>query len=105
MKPGVDLRGIQPQMAIAALIAERLYAAHGAELMITSGVEGQHMVGSLHYKGLAIDLRLPDWPANNPITASTVVSGLRSSLGAQFDVVLEKDHIHVEFDVHEKSGG
>lgn len=93
IKPGVDIRGLQPQMAIAAVIAERVYAAHGAELMITSGAEGQHMEGSLHYKGLAIDIRLP---APDKIAAD--VLALRASLGAQFDVVLEKDHVHIEFD-------
>lgn len=93
IKPGVDLRGIQPEMAIAAVIAERVYAAQGAELMITSGVEGKHMAGSLHYKGMALDLRLPP-AAKIPAT----VLALRGSLAEQFDVVLEVDHIHVEFD-------
>lgn len=69
IKPGVELRGIQPQMAIAALIAQEVYIEEASELMITSGVEGQHMATSLHYKGLALDLRMVDWPKNDAAKA------------------------------------
>lgn len=97
IKPGVDLRGLQPQMAVAAMIAEGVWAMHGkTELTITSGAEGKHMTNSLHYKGLAIDIRLP---SADPAAA---VLALRANLGAQFDVVLEVDHIHLEFDPKEK---
>lgn len=99
IKPGVDLRGIQPQMAIAAMVAEKVYAANAAgELCITSAVEGQHMQGSLHYKGMAIDVRLPSSREKLAGAIPAVLLALRQDLGAQFDVVLEKDHIHVEFD-------
>jgi hypothetical protein len=105
IKPGVDLRGLRPQMVIAALVAERLYATQGADadLMITSGREGTHMSGSLHYVGLAIDIRLPgsftgQTSAVAKAKAKTMVADLIAHLGAQYDVVLEVDHIHIEFD-------
>lgn len=94
IKHDVDLRGIQPQMAIAIAIAASVYAARGggSDLMITSGVEGTHMVGSLHYKGLAVDLRMPS--ANR----TAVRDALADALGPQFDVILEADHVHLEYD-------
>lgn len=91
IKPGVDLRGLQPQMVIAVQVAQWVYGAQ--ELTITSGSEGEHMAGSLHYKGLAVDIRLPA-----PDKIAVVILGLRGSLGKQYDVVLENDHIHIEFD-------
>ncbi len=96
IKSDVDLRGLQPQMAIAAIVAASVYAANGAELMITSGTEGTHMKGSLHYKGLALDLRLPGF--SGEAATNLLVSNLRANLGPQFDVVLEGTHVHIEWD-------
>lgn len=92
IKHDVDLRGIQPQMAMAAAVAESVYRAAGSEMTVTSGVEGAHMEGSLHYKGLALDLRLPT------SGAGTIKAALADALGPQFDVVVERDHVHIEFD-------
>lgn len=100
IKHDVDLRGIQPQAVIAAVVAEALYTKVGAAVVITSGVEGAHMEGSLHYKGLAIDIRLPFLG-----TGAKMRLDLMDALGPQYDVVLEKDHIHIEFQPHDKSGG
>lgn len=91
IKHDVDLRGLQAPMAVAAAVADSVYRAHhGGELTITSGTDGQHMVGSLHYSGLAIDCRLP------MINVGEIVLQLRDALGPQFDVVLESTHIHIE---------
>lgn len=62
------------------------------EPVITSTFEGNHSAGSLHYANNAIDVRLPR------IRAGEIVDSLKNSLGGNFDVILEGDHIHVEFD-------
>lgn len=99
IKAGVDLRGIQPQMAIAYTIAASLYRLHcNAGCVITSASDGKHGANSLHYKGKALDLRTHNIPAS---AIPLVVQSLKDALGAQFDVVLEKDHIHIEFDPKE----
>ena len=62
-------------------------------MTITSGKDGKHMNNSLHYRGKAIDIRCRDMA--NPIL---VTNSLKSGLGGDFDVIYEKDHIHIEFD-------
>lgn len=97
IKSGVDLRGIQPQMAIAYAIASRVYLRYSDDgvCVITSGVDGVHGKDSLHYTGYALDLRIH----NVHVTYhAELLEDLKLALGPQFDVVLEKDHIHVEFD-------
>lgn len=60
---------------------------------ITSGHDGQHMKGSKHYEGLAIDVRTRGYNAK---FYHVLVRAAIASFG--FDVVLEKDHIHIEYD-------
>lgn len=79
-------------MALAVLACERVYAKQGYDLVVTSVTDGDHKSGSLHHTGCAVDLRLP------PLDAPLMVGSLRDALGVEFDVVLETDHIHVEYD-------
>lgn len=97
IKNGVDLRGLTPQMAIAYTIACRCYGQY--DCVITSASDGKHGPNSLHYKGQALDLRTRHI---NGQGLQLVVDKLREALGAQYDVVLESDHIHVEFDPKDK---
>lgn len=62
------------------------------EPVITSCREGTHMDGSLHYFGKALDFRLP---ANK---LQEKMDKLRSMLGLNYDVVLSKSCVHVEYD-------
>lgn len=96
IKSGVDLTGLKPQIAVAFSIIRDVYAAFALErCVITSANDGQHMDGSFHYRGQAIDLRT--WGLSNQ-GRDELASNIRQALGPQFDVVAEKDHIHVEFD-------
>ena len=97
IKPGVDVRGVQPEILLARIIAGEIFARYGVDAIITSVVEGKHQLGSKHYKALAIDLRIKHmdkrlWPV--------VAEALSKALGPQYDVILEAEklHIHVEFD-------
>lgn len=99
IKAGVDLRGLQPQLAIAYTIASWVFSNKtGQRCVITSGSDGKHGPNSLHYKGKALDIRI-----NNlrPDQIHPVYLTLKECLGDQFDVVLESDHLHVEFDPKE----
>jgi hypothetical protein len=78
-------------MAAAANVAETL----GVPLTVTSGEDGQHMSGSRHYTGDAIDIRRRN--LSKP-QLDAVLAGLKERLGPGYDIVLERTHIHVEYD-------
>ena len=63
------------------------------EVTVTSGKDGIHSKNSLHYVGRAIDIRTRDMK----LPAYTARK-LKIALGNNFDVILESDHIHIEFD-------
>lgn len=94
LKDGVNLEGVQWQMFKAAVIAEAVYRKYGADLVITSANDGKHGDKTLHHKGLALDLRT--WNLNGRETE--VCAELKKALGDAYDVVLESDHIHCEYD-------
>ena len=66
---------------------------------ITSANDGTHMKGSLHYKNRAFDVRTLN--LINADTATSWVEDLKLVLGTDYDVILEHNHIHVEFDPKE----
>jgi hypothetical protein len=100
LKNGVDLRGMRPEIVLAAVIAETVYAAHGKDFVITAAVDGQHMKGSLHYSGNAIDVRTTACGLSADQSCA-IGKEVAHALGPQFDVVVENDHIHIEFDPKE----
>ena len=64
---------------------------------ITSGADGQHMHNSLHYANKALDFRI--W---NLVDASTIndwKERISLILGSDYDVIIETNHLHVEYDV------
>ena len=68
------------------------------DLVITSGRDGRHKTGSLHYRDRALDFRTKTVAA--PHTLAAVV---RKRLGPAYDVILEgegtaNEHLHVEYD-------
>jgi len=97
VKPGVVL-GSMPEMEYARRIVARVYARFGYELTVTSGYEGSHDAASLHYKGLAEDYRTRDL---RPGDVERIASEIRAMLGTDYDVIVETNHLHVEFDPKE----
>lgn len=93
----VSLEGVSWRMFVAAVVAEAIWKKHGAaELVITSANDGKHKSGSLHYQGCALDFRIYNLPKR---LWATVTRELQEALGDDlYDVVLEKDHVHCEFD-------
>lgn len=98
LKPGISIRGIRPEVVLALSVAREVFMNVGAELTITSCTEGRHSRGSRHYTGLAADLRTRHLPHAK---LEQIVPLLKQKLGAEFDVVLEADHIHIEYDPKE----
>lgn len=94
LKPGASIKGLQSEMVLGLSICDSVYSKHGVEMVITAGTDGKHSPGSLHYVGLAVDLRTSNVPADK---LKTLEVALQDSLQAQFDVILESDHFHVEF--------
>ncbi len=95
LKAGASIRGLRPEVVLAVVVADQVYGKHGCgDLMVTEGTGGKHGSGSLHYVGLAADLRTGNLPAG---TLSVVANDLRALLGAEYDVVVEETHLHIEF--------
>lgn len=86
---------LSTQIVLALITASAIYQANGQELVITSITDAVHKKESLHYDGKAADLRTNVFSA---ATAKLVTAQLASALGDNFDVVLESDHIHIEYD-------
>lgn len=94
LKAGASLDGVSWRMFYAAIVAEPIFKRYGeSELVITAGTDGAHMEGSLHYLGLALDLRT--WAIKN---LTGLRDTLRKALGPDYDVVIEGSHMHVEYD-------
>lgn len=98
VKTGVRVHGLRPEMVIVLLVAFQLFELQrGVDTVITSGIDGVHSWGSLHYNGLALDFR-----TKHIADAKAVARDMGDALGADYDVVLEgegtpNEHIHVEF--------
>jgi len=104
VKEGVSIRGLQPQMFHAWNVAGEVYEeVSNVDCILTAGVDGRHGHGSLHYVGLAIDLRIRNLDGSDEITAATMrkvavaKEHLKERLGPEYDVVLESNHFHIEF--------
>jgi hypothetical protein len=97
LKQGASLVGVQWQMFAAAIIAEPIFNAAGQELVITSGSDGKHPdKKNIHGRGFALDLRTRDLKTTAAVIA--VANALRAALSPAYDVVVENDHIHAEYD-------
>src|SRR5678815_276616 len=87
--------GVQPHLIRLVAVLANVAGEMGTELTITAGIDGQHSMTSLHYALRAIDVRTRDLSVADK---ERLIAGLRLELGADYDVVLEDDHLHLEFD-------
>jgi hypothetical protein len=96
IKPGVLFENLTPQMVLGHTIVAAVFLSfYPATCTITSGSDGTHMTGSLHAKGNALDYRTSHLTSEQ---RSKVAAACKEALGENFDVVLESDHLHVEYD-------
>lgn len=94
-KPGVNCSGTEPEIWEAILAAHDVYVMNGQFFTVTSLNDGQHMKNSLHYEGKGCDIRTRSL---DRVTADEIAVQIRGRLGKDYDVVVEKDHIHLEYD-------
>lgn len=94
IKKNVLIFGIRPEINVALQVAHSVYNSYGYELTITSGTEGPHSRGSLHFQGLAVDLRTRNVETR---MHQALRDEIADRLTSEFDVVLEDDHIHIEY--------
>jgi hypothetical protein len=87
--------GVTPRLIVIAAAAANVSNDLGLTLVVTSGTDGKHMKGSKHYTGEALDIRRSNIASER---VSMVCELLRARLGKNYDVVLERTHIHVEYD-------
>ena len=95
IKKGAIVAGLQIKMRPVLIEAEKLWKENGDELVITAGLDGAHSAGSLHYYGYAVDLRIRNFNAS---AKPGIAAALKKRLGNDYDVILHKTHIHVEYD-------
>jgi hypothetical protein len=102
-KEGVNIRPLVTQAHLAMQVASEVYGDRGFDCVVTSGADGEHRRGSLHYIGHAFDVRtknLPSLVAKRAV-ANELVARLKP-LG-DFDVIFtppggpKPEHIHVEY--------
>ncbi|MCA9340424.1 MAG: hypothetical protein KDA17_05910 [Candidatus Saccharibacteria bacterium] len=96
LKPGVNPLRMRPEIVLAVIVANEVYALHGRGLVVTSICDGVHSARSYHYAGLAIDCRTRYFDSAEQI--NDVAEEIRARLGEFYDVVIESDHLHIEFD-------
>ena len=101
-KDGVDPSGIQLPIIRAIAVTAGVLNAWGRRCTVTSINDGEHSTNSLHYEGMAFDLRTRDegpsykqWPLWEK---RMIAQAIKNHLGGDYDVVVEGDHIHIEFD-------
>lgn len=94
LKKGVSLPA-PLAMAFAISCVHDTIREEGYDCVITSAIDGKHSRGSLHYVGLALDFRTNNMPSGE---LPRIRDKIAARLGENFDVVLEKDHLHVELD-------
>lgn len=98
LKEGVQLAGLDIRMRPVLVVADRIWKEHYRPegVTITSGLDGCHSPGSLHYYGFALDLRTRYFDSEE---LESVYNSLRRDLDfRKFDVIRCATHIHVEYD-------
>ena len=95
IKEGASIQGLDIRMRPALIAADRIWKELGQELVVTSGLDGEHSAGSLHYYGYAVDFRIRYFTARQAFKAK---NDLALSLGNDYDVILHSSHMHVEYD-------
>lgn len=93
-KEGIKINGVKPELTLALIIADKVWSNYHQDLVVTELTGGKHGTASLHYVGLAVDLRTHYFTNTEK---ELVAKDLKEALGENYDVVVEKTHIHIEF--------
>lgn len=94
VKAGVQFEHVCAMVVMHSVVCS-VYEAFGYPVTVTSGSDGAHRPQSLHYSDRALDYRTRHVSVRD---RARITEKLKKQLGAGFDVVLEEDHLHVEWD-------
>ncbi len=102
-KEGVTNEGLHWTMRKVDKVVEDVWLAHGQEAVVTSTLGGKHTKWSWHRFGCAEDFRTrdPNFPRSwefDEKTLEEIRRELARRLPPPYQVVVESDHIHIEFD-------
>ena len=101
LKTGVKVGRIQPELVLGLVVANTIHQEiTGEPLVVTSLADGKHKNTSLHYKGLAADIRSHDL---NTAQKTHFSGAMKLALGSEFQLILEdegkaNEHYHLEYD-------
>ena len=95
IKKGAMINGIHPEIVLGFTVANAVYEEYGLDCVLTSGTDGKHGTASLHYVGYAFDIRTRDFDSEEDTI--NAAKDIQERLGKQFDVVVESNHMHIEF--------
>ena len=105
LKQGVKIEGVKPECVVGMIVVSQYFAERKVDFVLTSVKDGKHGENSLHYGGYAFDARLRHLDGNSGnissedrLLAMAYAKDLRERLGSLFDVVVEGDHFHIEYD-------
>ena len=107
LKDDVRINGAHfyPEVVKIVTVARKTAPAlEGDAVWITSANDSTHMRGSLHYVNRAFDIRTRNIIGDKQHEARLWVERMQVALGDDYDVVLERDHIHAEYDPEEVDG-
>ena len=96
IKDGVRFSSPEMAMLHASMVMEGVCEEFDVECVVTCG-EDAHEHPSRHVWGAALDYRTRDI-IGRPERKQGFADEARERLGDGFDVVLESDHLHVEYD-------
>lgn len=90
----IDLAPMCAQMNTALNVLNEILSGYSKDCTITCGAEGKHSRTSLHAAGRALDIRSRDLA---PLQQQQVKRAFNGALNNDFDIVIEKDHFHIEY--------
>jgi len=99
-KEGVYFKFISYEFITLARIFCRVYEKHDMVPVVTSACDGTHGPGSLHPDGLGWDWRR--WGLKDAQATVDEIRNEAQAIDYHYDVVLENDHIHSEYDLNKQ---
>ena len=95
LKHSVKLLGLQPEIVLAIMVCEKIYAKYNIDMVVTSITDSKHSTFSRHYQGFAFDLRTRNIPSDS--LQLKILQEIQKSLTKDFNVIDEGTHFHIGF--------
>jgi len=94
------IRNLKPQMIVAWDILDDILSNYGGDAIVTTGDNGKHSSGSLHYVGFALDFRshnLKESSKREIKKEFDAAVGAKEGVRSEYDFVIESTHFHIEY--------